>query len=87
MKPLPHVQLAITLNPISLSCVELPDSGEQQKMSNQCLLTLEFLVRIVEEESDALSQAELPLILLPVKVWTKMLRQHLGSDCTQRAYK
>lgn len=80
MKPLPHAHLAVTLNPISLSCVELPDTGKQQKMSNQHLLALEFLVRIVEEESDALSQVELPLILHLVKVWTKMLRQQLGSD-------
>lgn len=59
--------------------MELPGSGKQQKMRNQCVLTLGFLVRIAEEESDALSQEELPLILLPIKVWTKMLRQQVGS--------
>lgn len=80
MKPLPHAHLAVTLNPSSPSCVELPDSGKQQTMRNRCVLTLGFLVRIAEEESDALSQEELPLILLLVKVWTKMLRQKLASD-------
>lgn len=80
MKPLPHAHLAVTLSPSSPSCVELPGSGKQQKMRNRCLLTPGFLVRIAEEESDALSQEELLLILLPVKVWTKMLRKQLGSD-------
>lgn len=65
MKPLLHAHLAVTLNPSSPSHMELPDSGKQQKMRNQYVLTLRFLVRIAEEESDALSQKELPLILLP----------------------
>lgn len=80
MKPLLLAHLAVTLNPNSPSHMELPDSGKQQKMRNQCVLILGFLVRIVEEESGALSQKELPLILFPVKVWTKVLRQQLGSD-------
>lgn len=71
---LPHAHLAVTLNPSSPSCVVLPNSRKQQKMRNWCVLTKGFLVRIVEEESDALSQEKLPLILLPFKVWTKMLR-------------
>lgn len=49
----------------------------------EILHTLGFPLRIVENESDALNQKEQNLIL-PVKAWTKMLRQQLGSDRTQR---
>jgi len=68
LKSLPHAHLAVTLNPSSPSRMELPDSGKQQQMRNRCVLTLGLLVRIVEKESGALSQEELPLILLTVKV-------------------
>lgn len=47
--------------------------------------TLGFHLRTAEKESNALTQKEQNLIL-PVKARTKMLRQQLGSDRTQRTY-